>query len=175
MQELRFKVLSAIGIQSGDSVLDVGCGFGDLFGYLNKQGIKVEYTGIDLSPEIVEEGKKQYPLANFFIGELFDFKHELQSFDYVMLSGSLNEELNDDGIYAKKMISRMFECCRKGLAFNLLDARNKMIESCSDLQSFHPDEIVSFCGTLTEHCKFRDDYQDNDFSMYLYRDVIVES
>ncbi len=73
------------------------------------------------------------------------------------------------------MISRMFEYCRKGLAFNVLDARNKMIESCSDLQSFHPDEIVSFCGELTENCKFRDDYQDNDFSMYLYRDVIVES
>ncbi len=35
MQELRFKVLADIGIQSGDSVLDVGCGFGDLLGYLN--------------------------------------------------------------------------------------------------------------------------------------------
>ena len=35
-QEKRFKALSEVGIDNGDRVLDVGCGFGDLYFYLKK-------------------------------------------------------------------------------------------------------------------------------------------
>ena len=170
IQELRFRVLADIGIQSGDSVLDVGCGFGDLFGYLNKQGVHVEYTGVDLSPELIDEGEKQYPQASFLVGDLFDLNPEAQSFDYVVLSGALNEQLNDDGVYARKVIARMFEYCRKGVAFNLLDARNEWIASCTDLQSFNPDEVSSFSESFTGKPKVREDYLDNDFTVYLHRD-----
>lgn len=30
-QYLRFKILSEIGLQVGDSILDVGCGFADMY------------------------------------------------------------------------------------------------------------------------------------------------
>ena len=47
-QEDRFKILTDIGDLSGCKILDVGCGFGDLYKWLNKQEIQVNYTGIDI-------------------------------------------------------------------------------------------------------------------------------
>jgi len=49
IQEIRFKVLADIGIQDGDSVLDVGYGFGDFKSWAIEQDIQLNYTGIDLS------------------------------------------------------------------------------------------------------------------------------
>lgn len=47
-QKIRFKTLCEIGIQSTDSVLDVGCGNGDLLPFLESSiGKDVRYTGID--------------------------------------------------------------------------------------------------------------------------------
>ena len=42
-------VLAGIGIASGDSVLDVGCGFAELYSWLESHGLAVVYTGIDVS------------------------------------------------------------------------------------------------------------------------------
>jgi len=82
--------------------LDVDCGFGDLFAYLKRQNTPVNYTGIDLSPELINKAKKLHPDGNFFCGDIFDFSPAENSFDYVLLSGALNEELEDNGEYAKK-------------------------------------------------------------------------
>ena len=49
----RFAVLAEIGSLAQTSVLDVGCGLGDLYGYLCTQNIWVTYTGYDLVPEMV--------------------------------------------------------------------------------------------------------------------------
>ena len=55
IQEIRFKILSEVGIKAGDSVLDVGCGFGDFADFLNKRGKPVDFTGIDLSEELLRK------------------------------------------------------------------------------------------------------------------------
>ena len=169
IQERRFQVLLEIGIPTGASVLDVGCGFGDLFGYLQRQKIDTRYTGIDLSAELIATGAEHYPQANFFCGDLFDLKPAPQSYDYVLLSGALNEAMDDGGNYARQVIETMYQTCRKGMAFNLLNANNKQITNSWSLQSFLPDEILAFCQQLGGNCQLRDDYLDNDFSVFISR------
>lgn len=169
MQELRFSMLLKSGVQSGDTVLDVGCGFGDLFPFLAAQGIDVVYTGVDLSPDLIIEARARHPGGTFFEGDLFDFDPAARSFDYVFLSGSLNEQLQDGGEYARRCIARMFETCDKALAFNLLDARNEWVAGRQDLQSFMPDDVLAFARTLTPQCELDDGYIDNDFTLYLTR------
>ena len=44
--------------QPGDKVLDVGCGFGDFADYLARQDKAVQFTGIDVSEELLLEGRK---------------------------------------------------------------------------------------------------------------------
>jgi len=166
IQEARFCVLSEIGIEKGDSVLDVGCGFADFKTWIEGQGRSVDFTGIDLSPDLMHVAAEKHPDATLLCGELFDFHFEEQSFDWVILSGAMNEALHDEGAYARKMIARMFELCGKGLAFNMLDARTL---KAHDLQSVQPQEMLEYCQGLCTHVQLRDDYLPNDFTIYIYR------
>jgi len=89
-----------------------------------------------------------------------------QSFDWVILSGALNEQLHDDSTYAKLVIKRMYKLCSKGVAFNMLDAR---FLKAHDLHSQMPEDMLFFCQQLCPDCLVMDDYLKNDFSMYMRR------
>jgi len=166
IQEIRFRVLAEIGIESGDSLLDVGCGFGDLKRWFDAQEMLVDFTGIDLSPDLICVAQEKHPNATLLCGELGDFDFKPQSFDWVVLSGALNEQLHDDGAYARQTIACMFDLCRNGLAFNLLDARSL---NAHDLQSFLPQEMFDYCQGLCAPVRLIDDYLDNDFTIYMRR------
>lgn len=166
IQEIRFSILAEIGIESGDSVLDVGCGFGDFKGWSEKQRKTLNYSGIDLSPDLLSAARRRHPDVVFLEGDLFDMIFTNQSFDWVILSGALNEPLRDEGGYARRTVARMFELCRKGVAFNLLDARHLR---APDLQSHQPEEMLSYCRSLSPDCTLRDDYLKNDFTIYMRR------
>ena len=166
IQELRFSVLSGIGVRSGDSVLDVGCGFADLKGWFEAQGIVVDYTGVDISPDLIAVAKEKHPDCDLYVGELTDCSFSEGSFDWVLLSGALNEPYNDEGKYTRAMIRQMYQLSRYGTAFNLLNAQ---VVQAFDLQSFYTDEMLEFCQELNAHCKLRTDYLENDFSIYIYK------
>ncbi|MFQ5581762.1 MAG: class I SAM-dependent methyltransferase [Mariprofundaceae bacterium] len=166
IQEIRFQALAEVGIEAGDSVLDVGCGFGDFKAWSEAQGRALDYTGIDLSPDLLAEAKKHHSDGEFFAGDLFDMTFADQGFDWVVLSGALNEQLHDAGAYARRVIERMYVLCRKGVAFNLLDARHR---KAHDLQSYLPDKMLNWCHHLCPNCTLRDDYLDNDFTIYMHR------
>jgi len=172
VQELRFKVLAEGGIQQGNSVLDVGCGFGDFAAYLLRQGKLVEFTGIDVSEDLLIEGRKHFPDYELIQGDLLDFNPAPRSYDYVTLSGALNRKFDDAEQYTYHIIQRMFETCKTGIAFNLLDARHQWTASRWDLQSFYPDEIKKFVLEFSSHVTIIDDYLDNDFSVYVKRDTL---
>ena len=63
-QELRFKVLERV-IFTGASILDVGCGLGNLYDYLNERGYNFEYTGIDILPEMIVRAKARNTESEF--------------------------------------------------------------------------------------------------------------
>jgi ubiquinone/menaquinone biosynthesis C-methylase UbiE len=165
VQELRFEKLANIGIKTGDSILDIGCGFGDFYAYLQKQGVETNFTGIDLSENLLLEGRKQYPDVDLQQGDLFDLNPDKKSFDYVTLSGTLNNKLDDEGEYAYQVIERMWKICRKGIAFNLLDARHEWTGGRWDLQSFYPEEIAKFMRQFSDNIEIVDDYLENDFTV----------
>lgn len=169
IQELRFHVLSEIGIESGSSVLDVGCGFADFYRYLHRNGVEVEYTGIDLSPDLLKKGAELSPEIELFSGDLFEFSPKPDSYDYVTLSGALAEPMRDEGKYAKRVIDTCYNACRKGFAFNMLNGDNTWIASRHDLQSFTPKEVKQWVSDMGTNCTQRTDYLDNDFTTFILK------
>ena len=169
IQKTRFKVLADIGISAGDSVLDIGCGFGDFFSWLAGCNKPIEYTGMDLSQDILTKAKQLNPELNLLSGELFDFDWQEKSFDWIVLSGTLNWNLHDNGVYARRLIQRMFELCYHGIAFNMLNSRVCNEKSMGNLLAYDPQEMLGFCQQITDKCQIRTDYLDNDFTIYMKR------
>jgi SAM-dependent methyltransferase len=168
VQEIRFRMLCDIGIEAGDSVLDVGCGFADLKSWIERWRCPVRYTGIDLSPDILAVASREQPDARLICGDIFDLEAEPESYDWVLLSGALNEALMDEGRYARAVIARMFQLARRGAAFNLLNARYMAMFSFG-LQRFDPEAMLAYCRSLSPHCELHDDYLDNDFTIWMRR------
>ncbi|ATX81787.1 Methyltransferase domain-containing protein [Mariprofundus ferrinatatus] len=166
IQDVRFRVLAEVGIESGDSVLDVGCGFADFKSWIEGQGKQIDFTGVDLSPDLIMVAKEKHPDAQLFCGELTDFEFSPGTFDWVILSGALNEQLHDDGAYARRIIAMMYGLCRKGVAFNMLDARHI---KAHDLQSVDPIQMFDYCKNIASDAELHDGYLANDFSIYMYR------
>src|SRR5947199_6167766 len=72
-------------VPTGASVLEVGCGTGDLIAALKpKEGV-----GVDISPRLVDEARRKHPLIDFVVAdaETLDAPElEGRSFDYVVFS-----------------------------------------------------------------------------------------
>jgi hypothetical protein len=118
---------------------------------------------------MINAAEKMHPKATLLCGELFDFEFIPESFDWVVLSGTLNWQLDDGGTYARQTIERMFELCRHGLAFNMLNASCREMPELHDLVAFNPEEMLAFCKAISPECSCRTDYLENDFTIYMRR------
>lgn len=174
IQRTRFQAIAEIGIKAGDSLLDVGCGFGDLRSWLHSHELEVDYTGLDLSPDLIDKARTLHARAQFHAGDIFDLEAGADSFDWVVLSGTLNWHLDDDGIYARRVIRRMFELCRKGVAFNMLNGHYWKGRSLYGLVAFDPDAMLAYCREMAPKCRCRTDYLDNDFTIYMRREEAAD-
>jgi len=168
-QLARFMMLAGIGIRSGDSLLDVGCGFADLYRWLSSRDMAVDYTGLDISPEILAKGRELNPALRLVQGELFDFDWEAQSFDWVFLSGTLNWDVGEGSAYARRVIRRMFSLCRFGVAFNLLDIRTLDMTGIGEIVAYQPQKVLAFCESISPDCSLFCDYLEDDFTIYIRR------
>ncbi len=102
----RLFVENMVRARSNESILDLGCGPGDILDFLPQ----VNYYGIDLDANYIEKAKKKYQDKGTFIcSDITDFiLPNTGTFDIVIASGILHH-LNDDD--SKKL----FEIAKKAL------------------------------------------------------------
>ncbi|MDJ0365990.1 class I SAM-dependent methyltransferase [Hymenobacter sp. H14-R3] len=165
-QQIRFKTLAQIGDLSHCSVLDVGCGYADLYPFLKQRFTEVQYQGIEHMPELLEVAKARYADAAGITLQLGDFlKVPLPLSDYVLASGALSYR-NRDPHFVPQAIERLYGSCRRALGFNLLDWAPA---GGGPLAAFDPAEIVAFCETLSPNVVLLNDYWKGDFTVLMYR------
>jgi SAM-dependent methyltransferase len=183
-QRIRFSVLSEIFIYgkkaANVSVLDVGCGFGDLYGYFRDTGLikrnRINYTGFDISPKMIGAAKRKYTEARFELKDILEEK-ETAKFDYLFCSGVFNirtTDLESHLDFVKSMLLRMFELSNFGLAVNLLSEGAIPIALPQDLNSgryfyFSPEVILAYCRSICNRYILRHDYHLGDFTVYLLK------
>jgi SAM-dependent methyltransferase len=75
-QWVRFDAaVEGVQTEEMESVLDVGCGFGDLLGFLRERGWRGRYFGVDLVEELVAEARREYAAdsaAEFLCADIHD-------------------------------------------------------------------------------------------------------
>lgn len=166
-QELRFRVLSEIGIGQNASVLDVGCGFGDFSAWLRARGYQGEYTGVDITKSLLLKAEEAYPGEQFHEADvLADGRFRDAQYDYVVASGIFTYRVKGGLEYVQRMAARMLELSRVGCAFNCLSAWGSHTEDTEFTAS--PSVVLEVCRELTPWVSLRHDYHHGDLTVYLF-------
>jgi len=168
-QALRFSVLAQVGDLQHATVLDVGCGLGDFVEWLTEHGVAVDYTGIDITPLMIESARQRFSQGFFHVQNLLrDNGQFAVTYDFVFASGLFYYRQIDPYGFLERMVTAMFERCRRALAFNSLSYWAPKL----DPTEFHADplKVLSICKKLTPWVVLRHDYHPHDFSVYLYRE-----
>lgn len=168
-QEIRFEILSQIADLHGSSVLDVGCGLGDLLHYFQKREIHCQYTGIDLSRNMIRLACQNHPAQDFRQLDVLDPQFTEQ-FDFCLSSGAFNYRLDKPYAYLKHMLHALFAKARFGAAINMLSSYTPVFDQ--DLEAFtyyQPEQVLAMCLEITPRVVIHHHYLPNDFTVMLYR------
>lgn len=147
-QRQRFNAIAIASAFGFDrcSVLDLGCGCGDLKAFLAARFEDVDYLGIDQVPEFIEVARERYvddPRARFHLGDFA--KGELPRVDVVVASGALGYRCAEAGFHLR-MIEQMVATATKAVIINLLDAWT--FPDHPLLVGRDVEEVTAFCRTL---------------------------
>ena len=152
------------------SILDVGCGFGDIVPYIVKKTGIITYTGIDLVPEFVKEAKKIHSKHTFLVGDYFKQPLE-KKFDIVVCCGALNGNYKDNLGFRKNAIKTMYNHTKERLVFNMA-GKHPIPKTALHSNVWFADskQIYNYCETLCEKVLLKDDYHSNDFTITMFKD-----
>lgn len=150
-QRLRFKALSEIADLRGATVLDFGCGFGDMSVFLPDD---VSYVGYDADPEMLRVARDRYPNEQFVDRPV--------AADYALASGVFNLRID-----WQTEVIELWNLCRRGMALNFTSALAE--RKTSGIVYADPFETARFCASLTRKFVLRHDYKLNDFCVYCYK------
>ena len=165
-QRVRFSVLRRLlpADLSALTLVDVGCGLGDLLRYLEVQGDRPgHYLGIDVVEPMVEIARARTGLEILLLDALCD---PLPDADYYLCSGAMNTLTRDE---TRLFIERCFAASGLGFVFNLLRGE----DDCHTFNYWEPEDIETLARELGADCVIETGYMHRDFSAALRRPVQV--
>jgi len=167
-QRLRFEVLFRGLNPKGKTILDVGCGLGDLIPFLEQQtGGEFNYIGIDIAEKLI--GEAHATCGNnrrkFHVGDIFAV--DLPQVDIAVLSGALSFKVPGIEAYAHETMKRMFELSREAACLNFL---TKYVDfELEKNQHYQPESIFSNAMKISKRANLLHDYPLYEFTVQLIR------
>lgn len=160
-QEARFQVLTRVGNLQSRKVLDVGCGMGDFYVHLRKQGHNVRYIGLDIVDEFIQVARERHPGGDFRTENLLTSKRTYRV-DYVFSSGLF---AFGNRTFFNAMIQRGFRTASAAYAFNLYTAVHDR-----EFFSISLKEAYKACKALKpKNIEMAEGYLENDVTFFLYK------
>lgn len=165
-QKERFDILIQVDDIKGKSLLDVGCAFGDLVGYLKKKEIQATYHGVDISSRMIEIARELNPEHNFEVSDILCWPDQ-EKYDYVVSNGFGNIKTTNNNAMMEAMITKMFSMCKKAVAVTMTSASSQRLNP--DTFYYEPERIVSIARKLSQRFLLRHDYMPHDLTIYIYK------
>lgn len=162
-QLLRFDALLELLPKdlSSSTIVDAGCGFGDLYTYMNKKKkTPKKYTGIDSLIDMYSIASEQ---TGCEIIQAEICKDKIPNADYYICSGALNVLTKFE---THQFIQNCYNSSTRGFIFNALHG-DKKSETYNYLTK---DEIVLIAQELNiKKIIFKETYLENDITVGFFR------
>ena len=168
-QRLRFEAFLLHHDLRGSSVLDVGCGLADFYEHLRQRGTPVDYTGYDLSPEMIRRCRARYPGLRFQAGDFLTFDPD-ERFDFTVAFGIHNIRVPEGRAILERVTRRQFELCAVAAHVSVLSDRESY---APHIQAWPAQEILSMALAITPYAVLRHDYLQGDIGVTLYREPLT--
>ena len=167
-QILRFEMLFRGLNPKGKTILDVGCGLGDLIDYLDKvTGGDFNYIGVDIAEKLINSAKEKYssPNVKFYAGDVsLDM---LNPVDICVLSGALSFKTLGIEEYAYDTMKRMFELSKEAACLNFL---SKYVDfEAKKNQHYSPEIMFSKAKEFSRRVVIYHDYPLYEFTVQLLK------
>jgi SAM-dependent methyltransferase len=141
-QRRRYETLLELaGDISGKTVLDFGCGKGDLCGFLKEKGVSTDYCGIDINEALLSMAKSKYPEDEFIALDIDEAAFN-RIFDIVFVCGVFNLRIAGIEESMKTLLKNLFSRCGGALHINLLTYY--VPQRNVELFYVKPEEILEF-------------------------------
>ena len=170
-QSLRFKKILKI-IKRGEtnfSLLDYGCGYGALYHYMDRLYNNFQYTGYDISDQMIFKAKEMDLKAKCKWYTHLDNKIK---FDYVLSSGIFNVKMNFSEEVWKDYITNTLEkinsISNKGFSFNMLSNLAERERREKKLYYADPVYFFNYCSNYSSQ---QIELLDND-SLYEFTIIV---
>lgn len=172
-QDIRFDILTSLYNFENKTILDIGCGFGDLNKTLKQKVQTYQYVGCDLCEKLIEEGEKIYPSAQFYIGDFLKIEIK-ENIDWSIASGPFNHkfEKNNNYDFIKSVMEKAFEISKDGFSFDFVS--DKVDYKDEHIFYASPEKILSYAYALSRNVVLRSDYMPFEFSIFVFKDDSFE-
>ena len=155
-------LLDILDAKPGETILDVGCGTGDLAAQIAASGAQV--TGFDFSPDMIDAAKNKFPGIEFHVASASNFQFP-DNFDAVFSNATLHWVLDYEGaaqcMYRalRKGGRLVLEMGGKGNVGSIVSAlraelRNKGFEKNATAQCWYFPSLAEY-ATVLEKAGFR--------------------
>jgi ubiquinone/menaquinone biosynthesis C-methylase UbiE len=170
-QDVRFAVLADLALRSPQSsVLDVGCGFADLYAFLHQKGWTGRYTGVDIVPGLLATAHDRYPGLDLQNVDISNPAVHLGTYDYVIGSGLLNLKLQaeDHATHVVKVLQAMHRHAQKAVCVDFLSTYVDFQKP----ESWHtnPGWVFDQAKQLSRRVTLRHDYLPYEFAVVIFVD-----
>lgn len=164
-QAVRFKYLVNELEVEDKSILDAGCGMGDLLPFLYARADKFKYLGIDINKSFIEVAKQRYSGHSFKVADAFSGKFK-GNFNLVICSGVLNHNTANWLENRQQMIAMLFKLTNDVLAFNMAGSFSH-IPSDTKIAYADAQKIYNYCLSLSPKVSIKTGYSNYDFTIIM--------
>ena len=155
------------------TLLDFGCGAARLLDYALRAGRAdgLDYTGLDLSPGVIEHCRRKYPDRPFYNLDVLVDAGDLPVFDAIAMNGvfTFKGDLPQQQMfdYLCAVLCALRPHVRFGLAFNV--ASTHVDWTRDDLFHLPIGQVTDFvASTLSRRFMVRHDYGLYEYTVYVY-------
>ena len=171
-RELRFEALCSLWDFRGATILDFGCGFGDLLPFLTARYTGVRYIGVDINPDLIAHARRLHPDGHFEATNLLRTQWA-EPVDFVLASGVFNDRIRDNDAFTSEAFAAFDAIARVGFAANFLST--KVDYRYDHAYYTEPQQALELCYRYSRNVVLRNDVMPFEFTVFVNKATQIDT